>query len=544
METHFVRRAGVRAALSGWLQMVVMGLCVLAMPFWAPDAFAHASLVASTPPAGAVLPQAPAAVRLAFNEPVSPLLVKIIRPDGSARDIAHVQARDTDLEVPLPALDQHGSYGLSWRVISADGHPVGGTLTFSIGDKGTGPVLVPKTDPGRAFLVWLSRLGGYVGLFFGIGLAVCHALAARRGDGRRLAFGLLALGGVATVLNVGLLGIDALDRPVAGLLSFDSWRMGCSTSFGLSAALALAALACAAAVWCVAAPAARRPLSAMALILLGASLAASGHASSALPAWLARPAVWLHGLAVALWVGSLIPLAHALEREAEPGLLRRFSGLIPAVLLVLFISGGGLVYLQFDALSSLWLTAYGRVLALKLALVAVLVGLGAYNRYRLTDAVLRAQSGACHAMRRVIQVECLLAFAILAVVALWRFTPPPRALAGMSEAPAAVFAHIHAEAAMANLFFTPPARGRSATLRLQLFDPDMAPLAAQEVDVSFSNTQAGVEPIVFPAGKTGDGAWQVEKIELPGMPSWHVRVDALVSDFERISLETALDVNE
>lgn len=541
---HLLRRVGACALSSGWLQAVGLMFCVLALLSWAPRAGAHASLVSSTPPAGAVLPQTPAVVRLTFNEPVSPLVMKIVRPDGSVQDVARVHAQATDVEVPLPRLEQRGTYGLSWRVVSADGHPVGGTLPFSVGDKGAGQAPAAEADWGRNVLIWLARLGGYAGLFFGVGLAACHAWAARSGDRRRLALGLLALGGGATVLNVGLLGVDALDRPVTGLFSPDAWRMAGSTSFGHSAALALIALVCAVAVWRVAAPVARRALAVVAVMLLGASLAASGHASSAPPVWLARPAVWLHGVAVAVWIGSLIPLARSLESGAEQNLLRRFSRLIPVVLLVLFISGGTLVYLQFDALSSLWLTAYGRVLALKLALVAVLVGLGAYNRYRLTGAVLRAESSARHAMRRMIRVECVVALAILEVVAFWRFTPPPRALASMAEAPATFYAHVHTDAAMAELFFTPPAGGRPGTLRLQLSGADRVPLAAQEVDVAFANAQAGVEPIAFPASRTGEGAWQVNGIALPSVPSWDVRIDALVSDFERVSLETTLKLGK
>src|SRR5690606_29959199 len=128
---------------------------------------------------------------------------------------------------------------------------------------------------------------------------------------RPLAVGLLILGAAATLMNVGLLGIDAMDRPAAALLSPAPWRTALSTSFGLSAVLALAALAFAALAFYTAISTTRRPLALTALVLLGASLAASGHASSAPPAWLARPAVWMHAIAITLWIGSLLPLAYS-----------------------------------------------------------------------------------------------------------------------------------------------------------------------------------------------------------------------------------------
>ncbi|WP_244922328.1 copper resistance CopC/CopD family protein [Pusillimonas noertemannii] len=539
-----MRRVGVRASPPGLLQALGILMVALAMLVWAPGVFAHASLIASTPTAGAVLPQAPASVRLTFNEPVSPLVFKIIQPDGSVKDIAQTEVLPAGLEVLLPVLDQQGAYGLSWRVVSADGHPVGGTVAFSVGVKGASSGQESLTHPGREALIWLSRLGGYVGLFFGIGLAVCRALTSVRDDKRRLAFGLLMLGAAATLFNVGLLGIDALDRPVSALLGADPWRTAFSTSFGLSAALALAALTCAALVWHAAATLTRKLLALAALIMLGASLAASGHASGAPPIWLARPAVWLHAVAITLWIGSLLPLAYSLQEPMGKNLLKRFSRLIPVVLLMLFFSGGVLIYLQFDTPSSLWLTAYGQVLALKLALLAVLVGLGAYNRYRLMNAVLDGQRQAHHAMRRVIYMECMLAIVILAVAALWRFTPPPRALNSTPAASTLVSAHIHTRAVMASLSLTSPVRGQAASLTLYLSKADLTPLVAQEVDVAFSSAQAGVEPIVFSAKHASDDTWRVAGIELPNLPAWHIRIDALITDFERISLETTLNIEE
>src|SRR5690606_33285328 len=145
-------------------------------------------------------------------------------------------------------------------------------------------------------------------------------------------------------------------------------------------------------------------------------------------------------------------------------------------LLILFLSGGVLIYLQFDTPSSMWRTAYGQVLALKLALLTVLVGLGAYNRYRLTRAVLGEQDRARCVMRRVIYVECVLAVAILATVALWRFTPPPRALNVAPETPTLVSAHIHTDSAMADLSLTSATQGHTATLTLYLSNTDLTPL--------------------------------------------------------------------
>jgi len=50
--------------------------------------------------------------------------------------------------------------------------------------------------------------------------------------------------------------------------------------------------------------------------------------------------------------------------------------------------------------------------------------------------------------------------------------------------------------------------------------------------------------IAFSAKRAGDGTWQVTDIDLPRLPAWHIRIDALVSDFERVSLEATVDIEE
>ena len=72
----------------------------------------------------------------------------------------------------------------------------------------------------------------------------------------------------------------------------------------------------------------------------GLALAASGHAATVEPQWLSRLAVFLHGICIAFWVGSLVPLM-AIVREPGRGdsELKRFSRVIPVPLAVLVATG-------------------------------------------------------------------------------------------------------------------------------------------------------------------------------------------------------------
>lgn len=542
MLTPMLRRTGVSAPLCRNLMRIMGGLVLLIGLIWTPAVYAHASLVATTPAAGSVLSQAPTTVHLRFNEPVAPLVMKLIQPDGTVLDLTQVELLPNALALALPPMAREGSYGVSWRVTSSDGHPVGGTLTFSIGARSPHQAHLPRATPLRNSLIWIFRLSAYIGLFFGVGWAVCRTQLIAKSAPSRPELALLTVAAIATAGGLGLLGIDALDLPLSAFFSAQPWHIAMVSSAGLAAVLALVALAFAAVAAYTASVAARAWTAATALLLTGISLAASGHASTATPTWLARPAVWLHVVAVVLWIGSLLPLAGTLGGLSENKLLKRFSQGIPAVLLAVFASGGVLMYLQLNALSALWQTSYGQILMLKLGLVVLLLTLGAYNRYRLTNAALRSDPTARIVMRRVIFIECAVVIGILALVALWRYTPPPRALLKVAPSTTVVSAHAHTGDAMADLLYQPATPEQPATLTLYLSAPDLSPLPAQELQVAFSNPETGIEPINYLAQRVETGVWQVSGITLPPQQRWQIRIDALISDFDRIRLDTDLSL--
>src|SRR5581483_6559199 len=134
----------------------------------ATPAFAHASLAASEPRDGAVLTQAPKRVALHFNEKVTAGAVHLIDAAGKLRDDAAVDARDEAIVVAVPPDLPQGTSIVSYRVISADGHPVAGSITFSVGAP-TATKAPDITNSGISGLIWLTRVGLYLGLFAGIG---------------------------------------------------------------------------------------------------------------------------------------------------------------------------------------------------------------------------------------------------------------------------------------------------------------------------------------------------------------------------------------
>lgn len=127
----------------------------------------------------------------------------------------------------------------------------------------------------------------------------------------------------------------------------------------------------------------------------------------------------LHLICVGLWVGSL-PLLWRQCRQSSTArlhaLLHHFGQIMVVVLLLLLLSGASMLWLLLSEPKQLWTTPYGCLLLVKIALVTVLLSLGALNKLRLVPAL--QQQANPKRLRAAIGVEMLLAGAILTITAL------------------------------------------------------------------------------------------------------------------------------
>jgi len=538
----------ISAALSGGMAGVLrsrFAMFFLAAAIWlslSAAAFAHAALVIAEPADGEVIGAAPSQFSLTFSEPVSALALKLIGPDGSRTPLTRSTLRENRLDIEAPADLSSGTHVLSWRVISSDGHPVAGSVVFSIGAPSTVPPVVEITlDWPVRVAVWSGKLALYLGLFLGIGGAFAIVWLASGGTaGRTAVLSMLAIGVAGSVLSAGFQGLDALGLPLQRLPDWRVWQAGLGTSFGGTVLAAIIAFAIAIAGLATKGWPARL-FTLAALAGAGLALALSGHASAAEPQWLTRPAVFLHGTTVAFWTGALIPLGLGLKRRSVTALpaLSRFSRSIPYVVAVLICTGVVLALIRVETPAALIGTAYGQVFSIKLALLIFLFTLAVLNRWILTEPAARGDSGAQRRLVRAIAVETAIAMLIFSVVACWRFTPPPRALAIAAAQPA--ITHIHTARAMADLTLTPGRAGQVAGT-IVVMTGDFGPLDASEMTLVFSNPAAGIEAIRRPAHKAGDGTWRVEGLTIPVGGKWRVRIDVLISDFDLARLDGEIEI--
>jgi copper transport protein len=503
----------------------------------ASEACAHASLVKAEPADGAVVPFAPAALTLTFNEPVSPLVLRLIGPNGEAIALGDVASENATVTIAAPSALASGTHVLSWRVISADGHPVGGAVMFSIGAPSAQPAAGAQslTDGNVRAGLWAAKVAIYVGLFVGVGGAFFRAWIGEPGSRSAESMTLTLLGAAlfAVPISVGLQGLDVLDLPLSALRQRAAWDAGLETSYGRTAIAAAFALFAGLFTFTARTPGAARGLSLAGLLGVGLALALSGHASTAEPTLISGPALFLHGVCVAFWIGSLLPLYAIVRAGPCVGTeLGRFSCVIPLPLSLLIATGFWLAFVQLGRVDALWTTSYGQVLTCKLAAVLALLGLAATNRYWLVPKLQARGAAAARPLATSLACELVIALVILALVALWRFTPPPRALA--TSAPISV--HVHGEKAMAEIAIEREG-GQGARANLLVLDGAFRPFAVKEVTLVLANPTAGIEPMRRLAVRVGASIWRIDDLRIPVAGRWNLRLEILISDFDKVTVE-------
>lgn len=160
------------------------------------------------------------------------------------------------------------------------------------------------------------------------------------------------------------------------------------------------------------------------LATFGAFLAASsfafrGHALEE-PRILLGVLVTLHMVGLAYWFGGLAPLYRA-AADPDPAVAGRLALEFgrKALWIVAFLSTAGLATLAIltGGTPAAALTAYGQFFVVKLAVFLAVLALAAWNKVRLTPALIRAEPGAGGRLRRSIRFEALLIAAVLLITA-------------------------------------------------------------------------------------------------------------------------------
>lgn len=154
------------------------------------------------------------------------------------------------------------------------------------------------------------------------------------------------------------------------------------------------------------------------VVLALVSLPLTGHTRSFGPGWLVVGSDLLHVLAGSVWFGGLLGLLLTLrsagvETPAAARTVARFSDAAAWLVLTLAASGTVLAWVILPEPAALGTTGYGLVLLAKVATVACVLAVAAWNRFRLVPLV--AAGGSRSLLRRTVGVE---ATALLLVLSL------------------------------------------------------------------------------------------------------------------------------
>jgi copper transport protein len=513
-------------AVRGGLVALLAGVILLGA---APPAEGHSLLRRSNPPEDVRLAEAPEAVTLEFTEPPEVSLSSIQVLDRSGAEVGRGEARPVAgdphaLEVGLDDLAD-GVYTVQWRVVSAvDGHPTGGFFAFGVRvspfQVGTLPPepAGPRASPLEAAGRWVLFLG--LGLL--LGASWVGALGFREIPRSLLLSSMVACG----VAVVGLVVFAVAQADAAGaspgeLAGTDLGRALLWRGVGLAGASALVLAALPA--W-----RGRRPALAGAGVVAALVMLVhveSGHAAAqATGAWPQILAQWVHIGAASVWLGGLAALLLGIRgepAEAKAAATRRFSAVAAFALAAVVATGVVRALDEVGSWGALFSTGYGLLVVLKSAVLLLLAGLGAVNRFRNVPLVRRTLEG----LRRVGGAEVGLGVLALAAAAVLATLVPPATVPALRAAPAAltVTGSDFATSVRARLEVDPAVPGPNR-FRLRLTDFDSGdPVDADRVELRFASVGAPeVEESTLQLRPGEDGLYEAVGANLAVSGPWDV----------------------
>jgi len=411
----------------------------------------HTRLEASTPAEGDVLTSPLPVARFEFSGPVEPSLTRLLLryPSGDSLFLGTIVVPDSAhvIRAEFPDLTP-GSYSLVWNTVSVDGHAADGVIRFEVAADAETRVQAAETvddttgvaDAGGGTSVMESAAHEVAGpplrrtLFRGLGLACLLAAAGvlwfAGGSGLVREPAVLRAASAAALLATILLGLDYLDwlgdvRPagvgvIEGLVAAVRTRTGMIEGSrvllaGLTFFLAGGARA-----------GRMAGLVAMVAVIFGA---ASGHPAVIEPS-LALPANALHLGAAAIWIGGVLLLTVLPDHPERADGGWRYEQVASRVSSRAFLAVGvilGTALLQdllfLGGIGNLLTTRYGQLLIAKSVGLALMIGFGAWHRWKTLPKLV--QTGDQGPLRLAVRIEILFLTGVILLAAWLALIPPP-----------------------------------------------------------------------------------------------------------------------
>lgn len=562
----------VLALLGAWAVLAIGG---------ATPALAHATVAGSDPAESSRLQAAPSKVTVTFSEDVGvgAGFLKVVDGKGNTVSTGSATSNGRDVSVALASGLGDGSYIVSYRITSADSHPIDGAYAFVVGDgpliAATGSVLGGGTDGVVSDVFTVARWISFVGIVLFGGLAFL-VLCWPRGRVDPRARKLIWYGWWGTtagaVLGLILQGPYAAGTGMLDVLDTSLLKTTLATTYGrmlcgrlvLLGALAVLTVRILREPEKTAEKSRARDEDLAAICGLGvlATYGGVGHAAAGTAPTLALLSDTTHLAAASVWLGGLVLLAACLLPQRRTGelaeALPRFSKLALGCVAVLTVTGTYQAWREIWPIPALWSTSYGQILIAKVSGFLLIVAVAYFSRQavlrRYVTPVVHALSvkeeagsagsiatiGTAEAetidgdkrmvrrLRASVGIELLLGVVVLALAAVLVSQAPARTTYVKPVDKAVQLA----SGGTATVKITPVKVGAN-TVSIDVFDTQGKAVDAKAVTATLSLPSEQYGPLDVAIARTGTGQYSTTAAALPKPGNWELVVRVQMSEFDR-----------
>jgi copper transport protein len=522
-------------------------------------ASAHATLESSSPADGQSVLTSPSEIRITFSEAVTTISdgLSVLNADGKTVDTGSSEIVDgRTLVAPISETLSDGTYVATYRVLSADGHPVSGSFLFGVGEGALDQSALPSSNGDRLWEIigGISRFIMYLAALVAAGVAFFLAFIHDRAEDRWRIVPFVRIGSLLALLSAtGIVMSQAalLTGKGAGAVTDSNvLRDVLNQNLGWSLALLMIGLAAVHLSTDIPKKVVSNSLALSGGLAVTVSFAVWGHATELSPKAISLAADAIHATAAALWLGGLVGLVMVLSLRtpdtvrATAGIISRFSLMAFWSVIALAIAGLTLTITGSDAsLNSILTTTWGQLVLAKIGLTLIVVLIAAWNRRTLVPSLISPTENTGElavrwaALLRTIRAEAVLLVAVVALTAIVVNVPPARTAVVAKTDRVDITQRV--DTGNVQLSVDPAIVGPN-TVAVRYTDGTGQPInVANSMSIEFSQPSAGLEPITrqVPASEPGVFVIQGNELSIPG--TWTITIAVRTGDFteQRTSFE-------
>jgi copper transport protein len=522
-------------------------------------ASAHATLESSTPADGQSVPTSPSELRITFSEAVTTISggLSVLNADGKTVDTGNSEiVGGRTLVAPISETLSDGTYVATYRVLSADGHPVSGSILFGVGNGALDRSAQPSSSGDRLWEIigGISRFIMYLAALVAAGVAFFLAFIHDRAEDRWRIVPFVRIGSILALFSaIGIVMSQAalLTGKGAGAVTDSNvLRDVLNQNLGWSLALLMIGLAAVHLSTDLSKKVVSQSLALYGGLAVTVSFAVWGHATELSPKAISLAADAIHATAAALWLGGLVGLVMVLSLRtpetvrSTAGIIGRFSLMAFWSVIALTIAGLTLTITGSDAnLNSILTTTWGQLVLAKIGLTLIVVLIAAWNRRTLVPSLTSPTANTDElavrwaTLLRTIRTEAVLLVAVLALTAIVVNVPPARTAVVAKTDRVDITQRV--DTGNVQLSVDPAIVGPN-TVSVRYTDGTGQPInVATSMSIEFSQPSAGLEPITrqVPASEPGVFVIQGNELSIPG--TWTITIAVRTGDFteQRTSFE-------